>query len=96
MDSTPRARAIVLAEADNVATALAPAAAGAEVALTGARQGSLRAREEVPFGHKLALAAIPRGSRVLKYGAAIGVASQDIGAGEWVHVHNLLSQRGKE
>ena len=34
---------------------------------------------------------IPSGSRIVKYGAPIGVATRDIGAGEYVHTHNMTS-----
>lgn len=43
----------------------------------------------VPFGHKIALAPIPRGAPVVKYGVEIGRATTDIAVGEHVHVHNL-------
>lgn len=40
-------------------------------------------------GHKLAACPIAAGEKVIKYGHSIGVATQDIAAGEWVHSHNL-------
>lgn len=43
----------------------------------------------VPPGHKIATRDIAAGSFVHRYGQVIGVASQDIRAGEHVHVHNL-------
>lgn len=43
----------------------------------------------IPFGHKAALRAIPRGGAVRKYGVVIGHATADIQPGEHVHVHNL-------
>ena len=49
------------------------------------------ARGEVPMGHKIALADIPQGSPVIKYGYPIGTATKDIRAGEFVHTHNLCS-----
>jgi altronate dehydratase len=42
----------------------------------------------IPFGHKVARCVIAKGERVIKYGVAIGVATQDIKVGEHVHVHN--------
>lgn len=42
-------------------------------------------------GDKLAGCPIATGTPVLKYGQPIGTATQDIGCGEWVHVHNLKS-----
>lgn len=41
--------------------------------------------DKVPQGHKVALAAIPAGAPVRRYGVAIGFAKQDIAAGRWVH-----------
>ena len=49
----------------------------------------LRARGDVPAGHKIALRAIAKGEKVVKYGFPIGEATVDIAAGEWVHVHNV-------
>ncbi|MBR3084855.1 MAG: altronate dehydratase [Kiritimatiellae bacterium] len=43
-------------------------------------------------GHKYALADIPRGARVVKYGMPIGRATRRIARGELVHVHNLASE----
>ena len=48
---------------------------------------------EVPLGHKIALRDIAAGERVIKYGVAIGRATQDIRTGEHVHVHNLKGER---
>ena len=42
----------------------------------------------IPFGHKVALKAMSSGERIMKYGVAIGVATQTIAPGEHVHVHN--------
>jgi altronate dehydratase large subunit len=41
--------------------------------------------------HKVALAGIGQGDPVYKYGEAIGYATEPIGRGEWVHLHNLES-----
>jgi altronate hydrolase len=57
-------------------------------------ESGLTVHEAVPFGHKVATAPIAEGDAVIKYGAPIGVARQDIAAGEHVHVHNLRSVRG--
>ena len=42
----------------------------------------------VPFGHKVAIRSMPVAAPVIKYGVVIGHATQSIGAGEHVHVHN--------
>lgn len=50
---------------------------------------ALDAGDGVPAGHKVAVTDIAVGETVRKYGQPIGVATQTIRAGEWVHVHNL-------
>lgn len=50
---------------------------------------------DVPYGHKVAIKDISVGSPILKYGEEIGVATSDIKEGDYVHVHNLDSQRGR-
>ena len=54
--------------------------------------GVLKAPQgDVPAGHKIALADIKKGEAVIKYGYPIGVATQDIKKGDFVHTHNLSS-----
>lgn len=72
---------------DNVAVALSPVAAG-ERAVYAVGQ-AVTALEEIPQGHKLALAPIAAGEAVIKYGYPIGRAKTDIAPGAWVHTHNL-------
>jgi altronate hydrolase len=74
---------------DNVAVAIRALAAGEEVEVDGAR---VRIREEIPAGHKVALRAIGAGEPVVKYGFPIGEATADVGAGSWVHSHNLRTR----
>jgi altronate hydrolase len=71
---------------DNVAVALSPLTCGDTVEAGGI---TLTLRTDVPAGHKVALADIPAGSQVIKYGCPIGAAREDIPAGSHVHVHNL-------
>lgn len=79
-----------LRQIDNVAVTLSDLAAGRVVTVGEAR---LTLRENVPFGHKLALTDIAAGQPVIKYGQPIGMASEDIPAGAHVHTHNLRSAR---
>jgi altronate dehydratase small subunit len=86
----------ILHPQDNVGTALRDLVAGESVTFT--RDGApvtLEVRQPIAFGHKLALERIAAGEPVRKYGEAIGLASQEIGPGEHVHVHNVESQRGR-
>ena len=91
-------RAIKLSPADNVATLLADTAAGDAVEIAG-RDGRVEetadARVAIERGHKIALADLCAGDAVLKYGHAIGRASQPIRRGDFVHTHNLESGRGR-
>ncbi len=48
----------------------------------------------IPFGHKVAIVPISKGEAVIKYGAPIGLATENILPGDHVHVHNLRSVRG--
>lgn len=44
---------------------------------------------KIAKGHKFALEDIRKGEKVIKYGAPIGVATENIAVGDWVHVHNV-------
>lgn len=53
----------------------------------------LEVHDAVPLGHKVALRDAASGDEVVEYGIAIGAATQDIRAGQHVHVHNLKGLR---
>ena len=55
----------------------------------------LAARDDIAYGHKIALEAISAGDTVRKYGLSIGRATKDIQVGEHVHTHNVESERGR-
>lgn len=76
---------------DNVVTAVADCVAGDEVTVK-FQGGEERytCNQDVPFGHKIAVVAIPKGGRLVKYGEEIGSASCDIAKGDWVHTHNVV------
>src|SRR5436305_1509709 len=78
--------AIHLHPSDNVAVARVPIAPGAELRVDGM---PVLAIEAVPAGHKIALWDIAEGEVVERYGQCIGRAKTAIGAGQWVHTHNL-------
>lgn len=88
-DAAPVPRALVLDAADNVCMPCSDVARGDVVQLGGGRR--LRARQDVPLGHKIALTAIAAGERVVKGGVPIGTATQAIAPGDHVHVRNLRS-----
>lgn len=87
---------VILAETDNVATALVALANGQAVEISGGpKPGAIVARDDVQFGHKFALVDIAAGADILKYGEVIGRASRAIAAGEWVHIHNVEAVRAR-
>ena len=53
----------------------------------------LQARQDIPIGHKVALADMAVGDTVLKYGVDIGRVVAPIKAGEHAHVHNIKTKR---
>lgn len=55
----------------------------------------LKLLQQVKQGHKMANRNIMLGEPVIKYGVAIGIATCDIHAGEWVHLHNCKSAYDK-
>lgn len=83
---------IRISKQDNVATLLVDLSAGEMLVLEDGT--GVQAREAIPYGHKIALNDIPEGSPIRKYNEIIGLASEDIVKGQWVHVHNCRSARG--
>jgi (2R)-sulfolactate sulfo-lyase subunit alpha len=57
------------------------------------RTMALTARQDIPIGHKLALADMKAGDTVYKYGEDIGRVVAPIRAGEHAHVHNVKTKR---
>ena len=86
MGAAQRPSVIRVAEQDNVAVALRAIAAGERFEVGGR---TAVARQEIPPGHKIALAPIEVDEPVVKYGVTIGLATAPIIAGDWVHSHNL-------
>jgi hypothetical protein len=84
-------RAFLIHPADNVATLLANADAGATVAVLGAVPQACVAAEAIAAGHKLALRPVAAGEAIVKFGVRIGHATKPIAPGDWVHLHNLAS-----
>ncbi len=71
---------------DMVAVALEPLCAHSAISVDGEE---IVLMEDIPQGHKFALRDIGEGEKVIKYGAPIGIAKNEIKRGFWVHTHNL-------
>ena len=67
---------------DNVAVAIEAVPAGASAL-------GVTLLDDIPTGHKLALADIALGENVVKYGFPIGHATEAVAQGKHIHVHNL-------
>lgn len=82
---------------DNVATLVSEsgkAGLSVDVPVNGGTK-KITLRQDVPYCHKFAISPIPKGTQILKYGFSIGTATADIQPGDYVHVHNLESNRGR-
>lgn len=90
--------ALKVNDKDNVATIFANDVVNGMDVLLRDKKGNeepLRVIGDIPYGHKVAVRSIRLGESIIKYGEEIGVATADIQKGEYVHVHNLDSMRGR-
>ncbi len=80
---------------DHVAVAVRDVEPGAARVgyLDGTASVEIEVRESLPLGHKVALADVSSGEDVIEYGVRVGIASQDITRGGYVHTRNLRSAR---
>lgn len=81
-------RVLIMAPGDNVAVAKFDMAAGTRLMVQGT---PITLTAQILIGHKFAFKAVKKGDTVTKYGAPIGVATQDIAPGEYMHIHNVAS-----
>ena len=72
---------------DNVVVCLEALNAGDKITLSDGRE--ITAKEEIPAGHKIAIKDLSSNDNVIKYGYAIGHATEDISIGRWVHTHDI-------
>ena len=90
--------AIKISDKDNVATVFTKGAnAGASITITASngKIGEITLKQDIPYGHKVALEDIAEGVEITKFGESIGKTSKPIKIGEHVHVHNLDSMRAR-
>ncbi|MDC0518406.1 UxaA family hydrolase [Candidatus Pelagibacter sp.] len=53
----------------------------------------IQSLDEIPLGHKIAMADLKEGDTILKYGHDIGKVVKSIKKGEHVHVHNVKTKK---
>src|SRR5258706_12901867 len=78
--------AVHLNPVDEVAIAKIALPPGTKLTFDG---GTITVRQFIGSGHKVALTSVQRDLPVRRYGQIIGFASQDISAGDHVHIHNI-------
>ena len=89
-------KADILNDADNVATLIEKAEKGDKYFPEKTSQGpAIKITADIPFGHKLAIKYIKEGDLIIKYGRAIGRATENIPAGAHVHEHNCEVLKGR-
>jgi altronate dehydratase small subunit len=88
MASADDPRLIALSSHDNVCVACTALVIGETLVVDGV---PLVVDAGVALGHKIARRDIANGTAILKYGARIGIATEDIRRGQHVHVHNMKS-----
>ena len=54
---------------------------------------TIKALNDIPIGHKLAIKPLGKGDTVVKYGVDIGRTVAPIQPGEHLHVHNVKTKR---
>jgi altronate dehydratase len=79
---------IIMNPKDNCATSLENILKDSEIEINNT---ILKLNQNIPLGHKFALLNIKKGELIKKYGEIIGVATQDIKEGDWIHIHNVKS-----
>lgn len=91
-------RALIIHDADNVANLIGPGRKTDAVQCTveGKREAvCITLTDDIPPNHKFARTDIRAGEPIIKYGLCIGKASCDIRQGQYVHIHNIESNRGR-
>jgi hypothetical protein len=77
---------------DNVATLLEDAGPESIAVLGLGPDATVEVLEPIKLGHKVCTRAAAEGDLIVKYGVPIGVATAEIPAGAWVHLHNCASR----
>ncbi len=87
-DITDQNTLLILSDRDNIGIAREGLAQGQEVFADG--RGIILG-DDVPLGHKIAIADISQGDQIIKCGISIGSATADIPCGGHLHLHNVKS-----
>jgi (2R)-sulfolactate sulfo-lyase subunit alpha len=87
---------LVHEKADNVGVATVDIKKGEKAGglyMDSQKKIEIKALQDIPLGHKIALADFRKEDGVIKYGHDIGRVVAPIKTGEHVHIHNLKTRR---
>lgn len=88
--------AVVANKEDNVGTAVKDLKKGEKILIDlFGELVEVVLNEDILFGHKFAIKDISKNEEIIKYKEIIGEATQNIKIGDYVHVHNVVSERGR-
>jgi len=79
-------------EKDNLVTCVRPLVKGEKVSIDG---NASKGNGGIDFKSTNLIHNVKKGDVVYKYGEIIGIATVDIKTGDYVHVHNIESTRGR-
>lgn len=83
-------RGLLIDERDNVGIVIDRVVPGDKIEIGGK---VITALDTIELPHKIALVDLKPGDHVIKYGVVMGYATQNIKAGQHVHVHNVDSEK---
>ncbi|MDR3573872.1 MAG: UxaA family hydrolase [Anaerolineaceae bacterium] len=85
---------LVINAMDSVAVLLEPLRSGdTAVATIAGQDRQIPVLQDIPIYHKIAVCDIAKDQEIFKYGKSIGRATSNIHSGEYVHNHNIVSNR---
>jgi len=87
---------LVHEKADNVGVATVDIKSGEKakgIYMDSQKPVQVKALQDIPLGHKIALSKFKKDDGVIKYGHDIGRVVAEIKVGEHVHIHNLKTRR---
>jgi len=89
-------KVLMKTDIDNVATALEDIEVGDVVEVLSHKNeviDQFTTNEPIPFGNKIAVKDISEKSEIIKCGYKIGLSLKEINKGQFVHVHNVESEK---
>ena len=79
---------IIIDSKDNCATALEDIPQDTKIEL---KDKIIKINHNISLGHKFAINNIEKEDYIIKYGEIIGIATESINEGDWIHTHNIKS-----